>query len=118
MPTVSAMHSVFSRLLSLPDPLTTPEQRALWGAFAAILPDLPLSADGQTYAAARVVSSGKHNSEGPELYLAHPHRLVTVGRAVASGVNLTVGAATLQTDSFYSSDNTWSCGECARVSTV
>ena len=112
MPTVSAMHTLFPRLLALPANLTTPAQRAAWSSFAAILPDLPLSADGSQYAAARVVSSGKHNNEGPELYLAHPHRVVTVGRAVTAGINLTIGAATLAAIPFYSSDDTWSYGAC------
>ena len=110
MPTVSAMHALFDRLISLPESITTPEQRAAWSAFAAIMPDLPLSADGRTYAAARVVSSGSHNNEGPELYLVHPHRVVTMGRAVASGVNLTTGVATLLALPFYAEDDTWSYG--------
>lgn len=43
----------------------------------------------------QVVSSGSHNSEVPELYGAHPFRLLSVGRCVVDpSVNLTIGVAT------------------------
>ena len=55
----------------MPDTLVTATQRAEWAAFQALIPDLPL-APGGTYAPAAVVSSGRHNDEGPELYNVHP----------------------------------------------
>ena len=111
-PTVSAMLSLFPRLLALPPALTTPAQRAAWEAFAAIMPALPLSPDGGSIVPARVLSNGGHNGEGPELYVSHPHRLLTVGRAVASGGSLNLSAAirTLLTNPWYANDNTWTYG--------
>ena len=54
-----------------------------------------MSADGSRYAPAWVVSAGApHNAEVPELYAAHPFRLLSVGRAVAGGVNLSLAVAT------------------------
>ena len=97
MPQVAAIHSLATRLLSLPESsgLLTPAQRAAYAAFAAILPPLPLTADGTQYAPAAVVSSGVHNAEVPELFAVHPFRLVTVGRAaVDPTVDLTVGRTT------------------------
>lgn len=95
-PTVSAMHAIFEKLLALPDTVTTPAQRAAWTAFSAIMPPLPLTntSSGPVIAAAAVISSGSHNNEGPELYAIHPHRLFTVGRAVASGTNISLGVRT------------------------
>ena len=111
MPTVSAMRSLFPRLLELPPELApTPAARAQWAAFVDIMPALPLSADGSTLLAARVLSPGQHTGEGPELYAAHPHRLLTAGRALASGVNLSAAVHTLLTNGWYSTDNTWSYG--------
>ena len=89
--------SLFHRLLQLPEEtnLITPEQRASYQSFLAILPPLPLQPDGQHYAPAQVVSSGSHNAEVPELFAVHPFRLLTVGRpAVDPDVNLTVARNT------------------------
>ena len=69
-PTVTGMHSLFERLLALPPALTTPQQRAAWAAFVAIMPLVPVA--NNTILPARVLSEGTHNSEGPELYAAHP----------------------------------------------
>lgn len=56
----------------------------------------PCSAhDAQLPAVFQVVSTGAHNSEVPELYAAHPFRLLSVGRTlVDTSVNLTIGVAT------------------------
>ena len=109
-PTVSAMRSLFPRLLALPEALTTAAQRAAWAAFSAIMPAVPLSPDGSTIVAARVLNNGGHNGEGPELYVAHPHRLLTKGRAVASGVNISAAVRTLHAHGWYASDDTWAYG--------
>ena len=92
------MLAVFEKLLALPESITTPAQRAAWTDFYSIIPPLPLSASpsGPTIAAAEVLSSPSHNNEGPELYAIHPHRLFTVGRAVASGSNISLGVRTTQ----------------------
>lgn len=115
---VAAITALTLGLLALPldAGLLTPEQRAQYLAFSAILPPLPLAAGGLNYAPAEVVSSGSHNAEVcrpcfcafslfimrypslvqvPELYGAHPFRLLSVGRSfVDPTVNLTIGVAT------------------------
>jgi len=109
-PTVSAMHALAERLLALPPSVTTPAQRAAWGAWAAILPELPVAADGSTVLPARVVSSPSHNNEGPELYFIHPHRMQTKGRAVASGLDISLGASTLRNSRFAGENEGWNYG--------
>ena len=86
-PSVTAMMAVFEKLLKLPDGVLTPSQAANFSAFSHALPELPISstANGSIVAAGRVLSSRRHNHEGPELYAIHPHRVFTRGRAVASG---------------------------------
>ena len=110
-PTVSAMMSLFERLLALPPSLTSAQQRAEWAAFTSIMPRLPMNADNRTIAPARVLSSGSHNSEGPELYAMHPHRLYTVGRQVASGADISVGVDTVASSSWANGQNEgWNYG--------
>ena len=104
-PTISGMIGLFEKLLALPAALTTPAQRAAWAAFVPQIPRLPLTADGATIAAARVISDGSHNSEGPELYAMHPHRLFTAGRAVARGDNISLGLRTLAASSWAHQNN-------------
>lgn len=41
-PSVAGMHYVVSRLLALPEGLSTPEQRARWKRWAAMLPPVPM----------------------------------------------------------------------------
>jgi hypothetical protein len=95
LPTVAAIRSVIQNLLLLPDGLITPDQRTSFTNFYSILPDLPLQADGFTYAPAEILSSGTHNAEVPELFACHPYRLLTVGRqTVDPTVNLTIGRTT------------------------
>ena len=94
MPQLAGLTALSEAVLGLPEGHLTPGQRAAYAALAASLPVLPTTPDGALYAPAEVVSSGSHNSEVPELYGAHPFRLLTVGRAVTAGVNLSVGRAT------------------------
>lgn len=112
MPQVAALHALTSRVLALPEAsgLLTPAQRTAYAALAAMLPPLPLAADGQTYAAAAVVSSGGHNSEGPWLYATHPFRINTVGTAVAAGVNISTARATWAAQSWFKENQGWSYG--------
>ena len=72
-PNVAALTALVTGLLALPPAsgLLTPQQRQQYSALAAMLPLPALDADGATYAAAQVVSSGGHNSEGPWLYATH-----------------------------------------------
>jgi hypothetical protein len=105
-PTISGMLGLFQRLLALPPALATPAQRAAWAAFAPAIPDLPLTADG-TIAPARVLSSPSHNNEGPELYAMHPHRLLTKGREVASGANISLGLRTFAASGFAKDTEGW-----------
>jgi len=105
-PTISGMLGLFQRLLALPPALATPAQRAAWAAFAPAIPDLPLTADG-TIAPARVLSSPSHNNEGPELYAMHPHRLLTKGREVASGANISLGLRTFAASGFAKENEGW-----------
>jgi len=94
-PTISGMLTLFEKLLALPPGLTTPQQRASWAEFSSLrMPLLPLKPDG-TIAPARVLSTGPiKNSEGPELFAMHPHRVFTKGREVATGRNISTGIAT------------------------
>jgi hypothetical protein len=106
-PTISGMLTLFEKLRMLPSTLTTPEQRAAWENFANVqMPDLPLTPDG-TIAYARILSSGSHNHEGPDLYAMHPHRVFTRGREVATGLNISIGVNTFYTSSFRDSNSGW-----------
>jgi hypothetical protein len=103
-PTISGMLTLFEKLLSLPDPLVTPAQRAAWTAFSALIPALPLSADGATIVPGEVMSNGGHNGEGPELFAMHPHRWLTKGREVATGRNISLATRTLAASGFAQSN--------------
>lgn len=110
-PTISGMLTLFEKLLALPVPaLATPAQHAAWAAFAPLIPALPLTPDGASIAAARVLSSGKHNSEGPELYAMHPHRVFTRGREVASGTNVSLGRSTVARSGWAANNGGWNYG--------
>jgi hypothetical protein len=111
MPTVSAMISLVQNLLLLPQGLLTTDQVARYTAFAAITPKLPLTADGTMYAAAAVLSSGSHNAEVPDLFAAHPYRLLSAGRAaVDPAVNLTMGRTTWYNTPLAQSNTGWYYG--------
>jgi hypothetical protein len=109
-PTISGMLGLFEKLLALPPALTTPAQRAAWAAFVPQLPRLPLSADGAVIAPARVLVNGGHNDEGPELYAMHPHRLLTAGRAIARGDNISLGLRTYAASAFKNENSGWNYG--------
>eukprot|EP00047_Mylnosiga_fluctuans_P009520 m.263358 g.263358 ORF g.263358 m.263358 type:complete len:1042 (+) comp26666_c0_seq1:28-3153(+) len=110
LPTVAGMRMLAERLLQLPARLTTPAQRAAWTAFSAKIPELPLTPDGSMFAAARVISSGVHNSETPELYCVHPYRLVTVGRNLTQGVRLDQAIKAFAADGNAHSNTGWNQG--------
>jgi hypothetical protein len=109
LPNVAALRSLTLRLLQLPEAsgLLSPSQRARFAALAAILPDLPLDADGSYSVASHVSTDAGHNSEGPWLYATHPFRLNTVGAAMAGGVNLTASHATFKRQGWYLNNQGW-----------
>ena len=111
-PTVSGMIGLFDKLLALPPGLATPQQVTDWTTFQRqLMPRLPVTADGLSIAAAEVISTGKHNSEGPELYAVHPHRIFTRGREVASGKNISLGVRTVASSTWAKDANKgWSYG--------
>jgi hypothetical protein len=111
LPTVAGMHMLATRLLQLPAAFSTPAQRAQWTAFHDVLPALPLSPDGSQLVAARVISSGVHNSETPELYAVHPYRLLTVGRrAVDPSLDLAPAIAAFNANPLAHSNEGWNQG--------
>ena len=106
---MSALHALTRRVLALPESsgLLSPSQRQAYTALAAILPPLPLASDG-TYAAAEVLSSGTHNSEGPWLFGTHPFRLNTVGTAaVGTAINFTAAVATWKSQGWFTGNQGW-----------
>lgn len=112
LPGVAALRSLALRLLQLPDELLAPEQRARYQALAAILPGLPMDADGTFSVAMRVSDDAGHNSEGPWLYATHPFRLNTVGAALATPatVDLNVSRATYRKQGWFQYNQGWSYG--------
>lgn len=108
-PQVAGLHALTTRVLALPESsgLITPAQRAAYTQLASLLPPLPVASDG-TYAAAAVLSSGTHNSEGPWLYATHPFRLNTVGTAaVGTAPNLTAAVATWHAQGWFTENQGW-----------
>ena len=89
MPELSGLIAITSRLLALPESLTTPEQRMYWNTFAAKLPALPARDVPQGKALAPAGKfAAKRNCENPELYGVFPFRLVSFNRPNADlGVN-------------------------------
>lgn len=115
-PTVSGMGAVFEKLLALPLGVLSPARRAAYAAFAPRIPELPLSTglNGTVIAPGRVLSDRRHNHEGPEHYPIHPHRLFTMGRAVAAGQDLALARrtweSTFKPGGFSHSNTGWNYG--------
>jgi len=82
MPELAGLHATTSRLLALPENLTTAEDRALWRQLQAKLPPLPTTKtpDGKVMLAPAQVYKQKNNSEVPELYAVFPFRRIAVGK--------------------------------------
>ena len=81
LPLVVGLQTVLTRLLDLPEKLTTPEQRADWKRFLSELPEIPVGEEGATkWIKPAHVYSEKKNSENPELYAVFPYRTYTVGK--------------------------------------
>lgn len=81
MPELAGLHAVTRRLVTLPEKLTTPEQRSFWQALNKRLPDLPTrEVDGVRMLAPAAKFVTKRNIENPELYAVFPFRLFAVGQ--------------------------------------
>jgi hypothetical protein len=82
MPELAGLHAITSRLLALPEALTTPPQRTFWRQLQAKLPALPtvLSPRGKPMLAPAQVFRIKNNIENPELYAVFPFRLIALGK--------------------------------------
>ncbi len=81
MPEVAGLHAITDRLLSLPENLTTNEQREFWAAFKTKIPTLPVrDHEGVTMLAPAEKFANKRNVENPELYAVFPFRQIAVGK--------------------------------------
>jgi alpha-L-fucosidase 2 len=81
LPTIVGLKTVMTRLLELPQTLTTPEQRQRWNRFLSELPEVPTGEDaGKKWIKPADVYSDQRNSENPELYAVFPYRAYTVGK--------------------------------------
>lgn len=114
-PTISGMISLFDKLVTLPPVLTTATQRADWTEFrSTLIPELPVepssTGGGTVIAPAEVLSTTRHNSEGPELYAIHPHRVYTKGRQIATGFDIALGERTAAESSWAHRGNGWNYG--------
>ncbi|HVE16618.1 MAG TPA: DUF5703 domain-containing protein, partial [Chthoniobacterales bacterium] len=93
-PDIAGLKYVLPRLLALPEPLTTAEQRTLWARVLKDLPPIPLGktahgklppfGQGDANGTPVILPAEKYgktsNSENPELYAAFPYPLYGVGK--------------------------------------
>jgi hypothetical protein len=80
-PVIVGLRTVLTRLLALPDSLSTPEQRAKWSRFLAELPETPLAEEnGKKWILPARTFSDRKNSENPELYGIFPYRAHGLGK--------------------------------------
>ncbi|KAH0534174.1 hypothetical protein FGG08_007221 [Glutinoglossum americanum] len=86
MPTVAGINEIASRLCTLPESATTPDQGEFFQHMKATAPRLPTQevfVDGvrsYTLAPAQKYDSKRSNVENPELYAVWPFRLYGIGR--------------------------------------
>ncbi len=81
MPETAGLRAVTKRLLSLPERLSTPADRAFWRKVLAETPPLPTrKVDGTVMLAPAARFAMKRNIENPELYAVFPFALIGVGR--------------------------------------
>jgi hypothetical protein len=79
MPDVAGVRVVASRMLALPDSLTTPALRAEWRDLLNALPALPVRVEGvDTLLAPAAQYGASGNIENPELYAVFPYRIFGV----------------------------------------
>jgi len=80
-PVIVGLRTVLTRLLELPESLSTPEQRAKWARFRAELPETPMAEEnGKKWLLPARTFSEKKNSENPELYAVFPYRVYGLGK--------------------------------------
>ena len=80
-PVIVGLRTVLTRLLELPESLSTPEQRAKWTRFLAELPETPMAEEnGKKWMLPARTFSEQKNSENPELYAVFPYRAYTVSK--------------------------------------
>jgi hypothetical protein len=89
-PTLAALRTLSEKLLHLPAEFATASERAEWAAYAAALPALPvINATLISYSNTAAFPPQGRNGETPQCYAIHPWRMFSVGRAHASGLDLT-----------------------------
>jgi hypothetical protein len=75
LPVVVGLRTVLTRLLELPESLTTPELRGKWSRFLAELPEAPMAEEnGKRWLLPARTFGKRKNSENPELYTVFPYR--------------------------------------------
>ena len=80
-PVIIGLRTVLTRLLALPDSLSTPEQRKNWSRFLAELPETPMAEEnGKKWILPARTFSDRKNSENPELYGVFPYRAYGLGK--------------------------------------
>lgn len=78
MPEIAGLHAVTRRLLTLPEGVTSTEDRRFWQSLQGKLPELPTrEEDGVRFLAPAAQFANKRNIENPELYAVFPFRLVS-----------------------------------------
>lgn len=81
LPVVVGLGTVLTRLLELPESLTTPEQRKKWSRFLAGLPEIPMAEEnGKKRILPARTFADRRNSENPELYAVFPYRAYGLGK--------------------------------------
>ena len=81
LPVIVGLRTVLTRLLELPDSLTTSERRAKWTRFLAELPEAPMAGEnGKRWLLPARTFGKRKNSENPELYAVFPYRSYGLGK--------------------------------------
>ena len=81
LPVIVGLRTVLTRLLELPDSLTTSERRAKWTRFLAELPEAPMAGEnGKRWLLPARTFGNRKNSENPELYAVFPYRSYGLGK--------------------------------------
>lgn len=81
MDAVAGLYCVLPRLKTLPDDLTTAEQRTRWETYRKEMPKLPMGKEGgKTILGSEESGTRRYGRESPELYAVFPYRLYGVGK--------------------------------------
>lgn len=91
MPEVAGLKFVLSKLLRLPENVTSEKQRKIWQRLLGELPAIPTGqVDGKTILTPAQSFANKHNIENPELYAVFPYRIYGVGKPNLEMARLTL----------------------------